>query len=165
MSFIDKGYCEYTEVISLFAGHANGEQNPLLKSIKNNLNYELESLERQISETNYFIFENDTKALISPHINKLKNTIHNGKVFYRSRIGYERKSTSLHGWGDEFHFEPNSKKAISAPSPKISNEEELIVKGFPFYIYPQMNQLQFLKLGHIQVIMFLLDPFTLKRIY
>lgn len=133
LSFIENGYENYEDGISLFAGYTHdGIHNPLLKSIKNNYAYNLEALQRQIVETNYFVFEEDTKRVLSLFINKLRYEIKKGEVLYRARIGFEKKANSIWGWGDEWHYSPYCGKDISAPSPKFSSGGRINREGVSF---------------------------------
>lgn len=118
LEILDPGYENYTKGISLFSGYnTDGVHLRLLEAIKRSYDPSLIMLRAKLENSNYFCFEKDILRLLNPHIRKLEGFIEKDRILYRSRIGFESRAIPLGGWGDTWHYQPYSKKQISAPAP------------------------------------------------
>ncbi|MEQ8791597.1 MAG: RES family NAD+ phosphorylase [Pirellulaceae bacterium] len=133
LCFVEKGYEDYDKGISLFAGYdADGQQLPLLRSLKSDLSPKLEKLKKRLHTTNHFLLEKEVDALLRPHISNLLTDLASGTVMYRARIGYDRKAMPLMSWGDEWHFRPYSAGQLGAPPPPLARSGRLNRPGVSF---------------------------------
>lgn len=115
-------YEDYKQGVSIFAGYYEGQQNPLLQSIKTDLDYSIKEIEHKLKSENYFKFEDQITQILSEYSDCCKLKIDNDSEFYRARIGYTDKKRSLFegGFEGEMVFIPFSNSQIGAPPPLIA---------------------------------------------
>jgi hypothetical protein len=112
------GYEDEFTAISLFAGYREaGEQNMLLRALKDSFDPSLERLRTELEHVNYFEIERKAQALFEPHRAALARVVDVGTSFARARLGYAARGTPQCGWGDEWHYRPHDGAALSAPPP------------------------------------------------
>lgn len=130
-----EAYEDYEKGISLYAGYGeNGEQNMLLRALKNELDLELRKIIHKLKTQNYFQLEN----LI---VNRLQNFVEVGKIvikennkYYRARIGYSKKDYDYLSGGmeAEYIYTPYIESEISSPPPSMSQSGRLNRAGVSF---------------------------------
>ncbi len=114
-------YEDYEKGVSIFAGYGEEGQNPLLCSIKNDLDFSILEIERKLKEENYFNFENEMTDILKQYINTSKKYLKKGDSFFRARIGFQEKKRSI--WGGfigEIVYVPYSDSQIGAPPPHLA---------------------------------------------
>ena len=115
-------YEDYDKGVSIFAGYYKGEQNPLLCSIKSDLDHSIKNIEDRLKNENYFKFENQVSKILSVYSERCKVVIKEKAEFYRARIGVQDKKRDFFsgGFEAEMVFEPYSNSQIGAPPPHLS---------------------------------------------
>jgi RES domain-containing protein len=115
-------YEDYDKGVSIFAGHNELGQNPLLRSIKSNLDYSIIEIEDKLKNENYFKFEDKIAQILSKYSDICKSQIEKNIEFYRARVGYKDTKNSILGGGfeGEIIFEPYSNSEIGAPPPYLA---------------------------------------------
>jgi RES domain-containing protein len=114
-------YEEYDKGVSIFAGYYEGRQNPLLISIKKDLDFSIIEIERKLKEENYFNFEEEIIKILKKYVQNCSRTVNKGQAFFRARIGFEDKKRSiLGGFEGEMVFVPYSHSKIGAPPPSLA---------------------------------------------
>ncbi|TDD75630.1 RES family NAD+ phosphorylase [Flavobacterium caseinilyticum] len=115
-------YEDYDKGVSIFAGYYEGEQNPLLQSIKSSLDYSIIEIEDKLKNENYFKFEEKIIQILSEYSEICKSKIEKNSEFYRARIGYADSKRSILGGGfeGEIIFQPYSNSEMGAPPPNLA---------------------------------------------
>lgn len=130
-----EAYEDYDKGISLYAGYGeNGEQNMLLRALKNEIDLELKKIIHKLKTQNYFELE----SLI---INRLQNFVEVAKIaikkhnkYYRARIGYSKKNYDYLSGGmeAEYIYTPFIGSEISSPAPSMCQSGRLNRTGVSF---------------------------------
>jgi RES domain-containing protein len=117
-------YEDYEKGVSIFAGYNDGDQNPLLRSIKSDLDNSIKEIEIKLKNENYFNFENQITEILSEYSDNCKSKIQINEEFFRARIGSEYKKRSIYegGFEGQMIFVPYSNSEISAPPPYLSGD-------------------------------------------
>ncbi len=117
-----KVYEDCNTGVSIFAGYYEGQQNPLLRAIKYDMNREIKGIEHKLKSENYFNFEDEITKMLSEYLAFCKLEINKGVEFYRARTGYKDKKISLFegGFLGEMVFVPYSNSEIGAPPPLVA---------------------------------------------
>lgn len=128
-------YEDYDKGVSIFAGYDEGEQNPLLQSIKSDLDYSIKEVEHKLKNENYFKFEDQISEMLSEYSGKCKLNIGINSEFYRARVGFEYKKRSLFedGFEGEFIYIPYSNSQIGAPPPLLAGLGRLNRVGVSYF--------------------------------
>lgn len=134
-------YEDYEKGVSIFAGYYEGEQNPLLEAIKNDLNRSIKEIEYKLKNENYFLFENEITTMLSPYLKLCKLKVKKASEFYRARVGYKDKKRSFFegGFLGENIFVPYSNSEINAPSPLLAGGGRINRVGVS-YLYCATNK-------------------------
>lgn len=137
MELIDnfEGYEKYTEGICLFAGYDNeGNQQTLLRALKNEIDVSLKKVIRQLKSTNYFSLEDLIEKRIKDFTNITKIKIAKNSKYFRARVGYSKKNFDHLNGGMEgkYIYIPYSKEQISSPPPFIAQGGRLNRAGVSF---------------------------------
>lgn len=129
-----KVYEDYEKGVSIFAGYYEGEQNPLLQSIKSDYDTSIIETEELLKNENYFNFEEKLIKIISEYKSTSKITVKKGEEFYRARIGIQDKKRSVFGGGfeGEMIFVPYSNSQIGAPPPYLAGFGRINRAGVSF---------------------------------
>ncbi|MBP1222337.1 RES family NAD+ phosphorylase [Flavobacterium sp. 1355] len=129
-------YEDYDKGVSIFAGYDDGQQNPLLQSIKSDLDYSIKEIEYKLKSENYFKFEDQITQMLSEYSDCSKIKVKKKSEFYRARIGVENKKRSLFegGFEGDLIFVPYSNSQIGAPPPLIAGIGRLNRAGVS-YLY------------------------------
>lgn len=117
-----KVYEDYDKGVSIFAGYYEGEQNPLLQSVKSTLDFSIIDIEHKLKNENYFKFEDRITQILSEYSDICKSKIEKDSEFYRARIGYSDSKRSILGGGfeGEIIFQPYANSEIGAPPPHLA---------------------------------------------
>ncbi|WP_316749370.1 RES family NAD+ phosphorylase [Pedobacter gandavensis] len=129
-------YEAYEKGVSIFAGYYDGQQNPLLQSIKSDLDYSIKEIEHKLKTENYFKFEDQIIQMLLEYADCSKIKVESKSAFYRARIGVENKKRSLFegGFEGEVVCVPYSASQIGAPPPLLAGIGRLNRAGVS-YLY------------------------------
>nr|WP_288808726.1 RES family NAD+ phosphorylase [uncultured Sphingobacterium sp.] len=128
-----KVYEDYNKGVSIFAGYNNGLQNPLLYSIKKDLDFSILKIERKLKEENYFQFEEEITRILQIYLDTCSKHIRTGEAFYRARIGFRDKKRSLFGgFEGSMIYVPYSNSQIGAPPPYLAGVGRINRAGVSF---------------------------------
>ncbi len=126
-------YYDYDTGVSLYAGYdENGQQNQLLRALKNDIHSSLQQYQKRLEKQNYFLMEDEVHKLLKVHLKNLEKIFPNESVLYRARIGFKYKGTPLNGFGSEWHYKPYEHSEISAPPPLITGNGRMNRVGVSF---------------------------------
>lgn len=126
-------YEDYDKGVSIFAGYFEGQQNPLLYSIKKDLDFSILEIERKLKEVNYFNFEEEITQVLKKHLDICTKPIKMGQAFYRARIGFQdRKRSIFGGFEGEVVYVPYSNSQIGAPPPYLAGFGRINRAGVSF---------------------------------
>jgi hypothetical protein len=126
-------YEDYDKGVSIFAGYYDGQQNPLLYSIKKDLDSSILEVERKLKEENYFNFEEEITKILKDYIDICTKSIKKGQEFYRARIGFQdRKRSIFGGFEGEMVYVPYSNSQIGAPPPYLAGFGRINRAGVSF---------------------------------
>ncbi|WP_241649234.1 hypothetical protein [Paenirhodobacter populi] len=111
---VDKG-------IGIYAGHTDGQQNMLLRAIKDWDAWSLIDLKRNLQKANAHELEASFKDKLAGLIGPCKAVILNGTSFFRARIGFDRIEQE-DTWGEDPtpRYVPFSDSDLGAPPPTDS---------------------------------------------
>lgn len=126
-------YEDYNKGVTIFAGYNNGLQNPLLYSIKKDLDISILKIEKKLKEENYFQFEEEITKILQVYLDKCTKPIKTGEAFYRARIGFQAKKRSLFGgFEGNMIYVPYSNSQIGAPPPYLAGFGRINRAGVSF---------------------------------
>lgn len=126
-------YEDYDKGVSIFAGYYEGQQNPLLYSIKKDLDSSILKIEKKLKEENYFHFEEDITKILQTYLDICTKSIKAGEAFYRARIGFQDKKRSIFGgFEGEMVYVPYSNSQIGAPPPYLAGFGRINRAGVSF---------------------------------
>jgi RES domain-containing protein len=128
-------YEEYDKGVSIFAGYYEGDQNPLLQSIKSDLDKSIKEVEYKLKNENYFKFEDQITQMLSEYSENCKLNIEINSEFYRARVGFESKKRSLFegGFEGEIIYIPYSNSKIGAPPSLLAGLGRLNRVGVSYF--------------------------------
>lgn len=117
-------YEDYDKGVSLFAGYYEGEQIPLLESIKSSLDDSIIRIKNKLKTENYFKYEDELTKILSDYSKDCKITIERKREYYRARIGFAKKKRNIFNldFETEMVYEPYSNSDIGAPPPHLSSD-------------------------------------------
>lgn len=126
-------YEDYEKGVSIFAGYHEGLQNPLLYSIKKDLDDSILNIEMKLKEENYFQFEEKITEILQVYLDNCTKSIKTGKAYYRARVGFKDKKRSLFGgFEGEMIYVPFSNSQIGAPPPYLASFGRINRAGVSF---------------------------------
>lgn len=126
-------YEDYDKGVSIFAGYYEGRQNPLLYSIKKDLDSSILKIEKKLKEENYFHFEEEITKILQIYLDNCTKSIKTGEAFYRARIGFQDKKRSIFGsFEGEMIYVPYSNSQIGAPPPYLASFGRINRAGVSF---------------------------------
>lgn len=136
-------YEDYDKGISLYAGYdEEGNQNMLLRALKNEMDSELSQIIKKLQTQNYFELEDSIIKQLNKFVANASIVIKENEKFYRARIGYKSKEFKYladYMEGDYF-YTPYSGNEISSPPPLKSQSGRLNRTGVSFlYCSTNMN--------------------------
>lgn len=123
---------EDPNVVELYYGHIEGTRWSFGERIKDKKSYEIQKLEKELLEKNYFLLEENFLKVLKNYESLFSSYIEKDSKFFRARIGYkeeyEKKSIGFFDYTD-----PNSKKGyipykdgeIGAPPVLYTNQGRL----------------------------------------
>lgn len=86
-----KVYEDYDKGVSIFAGYYDGQQNPLLYSIKKDLDFSILEVEKKLKEENYFNFEEEITKILKSYFDICSKFIKKGKLFIEPVLASKTK--------------------------------------------------------------------------
>lgn len=126
-------YEDYDKGVSIFAGYYEGQQNPLLYSIKKDLDSSILKIEKKLKEENYFHFEEEITKILQIYLDNCTKSIKTGDAFYRARIGFlDKKRSIFGGFEGEMVYVPYSNSQIGAPPPYLAGFGRINRAGVSF---------------------------------
>lgn len=125
-------YEDYDKGVSLFAGHTDGQQNILLRSLKLESDPRLLKISRRLETENYFGIEKDLKDILRQYASVCRKEISSGNRFSRARIGIQGKKTRA-DFEPRHHYSPFTDQNIGAPPPQIASAGRLNRPGVSFF--------------------------------
>lgn len=118
-------YEEYDKGVSLFAGYYHdGEQLPLLESVKSIQDGSIVNIKNKLITENYFKYEDELSEILSTYSTNCKIIIERKKEYYRARIGFAKKKRDISNFDfeTEMVYEPFSNSEIGAPPPHLAGD-------------------------------------------
>lgn len=134
-------YEEFDEGVSLFAGYYDGEQNPLLESIRSIQDNSIINIKNKLITENYFKYEDELTKILHRYSTDCKITIEKAKEYYRARIGFAKKKRDFSSFDfeTEMVYEPYSNSEIGAPPPHLAGDGRINRIGVS-YLYCATDQ-------------------------
>ena len=134
-------YEEFDEGVSLFAGYYDGEQNPLLESIRSIQDNSIINIKNKLITENYFKYEDELTKILHRYSTDCKITIEKAEEYYRARIGFAKKKRDFSSFDFETDmvYEPYSNSEIGAPPPHLAGDGRINRIGVS-YLYCATDQ-------------------------
>ena len=133
LTLTDKVYEEYNQGVSVFAGFYDGGQRAIFNdSLRDETSIRLDPIITGLLKKNYFLLDDDGKALLRDHEDKITALVLEGTQYYRARKGYNSKKHPSGGILTEPHYEPHSGTKIGAPSPLLAGTGRMNRPGISF---------------------------------
>jgi hypothetical protein len=133
LTLTEKVYEKYDQGVSVFSGFLEcGQRTIFSDSLREESSIRLVPIIAGLSKKNYFLLDNDGKALLVDHEDKITTLILEGKQFYRARKGYDSKKHPSRGISAEPHYSPYSGTQIGAPSPLLVGTGRMNRPGISF---------------------------------
>ncbi|UFH31554.1 recombinase family protein [Chryseobacterium sp. C-71] len=114
----------------------DGQQNPLLESLKSILDSSILKIQEKLKTENYFKYENDITNMLSEYAENCKIIIKKKSEFFRARVGYAHKKIDFQSLNVEVEtvYEPYSGSDIGAPPPHLAGDGRINRVGVS-YLY------------------------------
>ena len=136
LMLIENVYEEHATGVSLFSGYdRDGQQNMLLRAIKEDISPSLMEIAKRLEKENYYNVESKITKLLKPFKGVITRNFSVGTPLFRARIGYKEKKIPISGAGfyPEYHYAPFANDEIGTPPPSSAEEGRLNRPGVSFF--------------------------------
>ena len=125
-------YEDYEKGVTLFSGYMDGQQLPLLRSIRSQAHPSVEKIAARLKTENYFNLESETQGFLQKYKRLITIEVPANSRFFRARVGFrsERRSGD---WGTENSYEPFIGPDIAAPPPRLASSARINRQGVSFF--------------------------------
>ncbi len=129
-------YGDMDNGVSLYAGYLDGQQIPLLDSLKSILDSSILKIQEKLKTENYFKYENNITSMLSEYAENCKIIIKKKSEFFRARVGFAHKKIDFQNLSVEVEtvYEPYSGSNIGAPPPHLAGDGRINRVGVS-YLY------------------------------